>query len=78
MPKTIPFAAVPELSEPGVECLQRLRQHYFGLLYNHVFCHFMAATEPDGGKSAEEVSTVGMLRAYRDASVRKAEPTEVA
>jgi small subunit ribosomal protein S5 len=30
------------------------------------------------GKSAEEVSTAGMLRAYREASTRKAEPTEVA
>ncbi len=30
------------------------------------------------GKSAEEVSAPGMLRAYRDAATRKAEPTEVA
>jgi small subunit ribosomal protein S5 len=30
------------------------------------------------GKSAEEVSAPGMLRAYREASTRKAEPTEVA
>jgi small subunit ribosomal protein S5 len=30
------------------------------------------------GKSPEEVSTTGMLRAYREASRRKAEPTEVA
>ena len=29
------------------------------------------------GKAAEEVSTTGMLRAYREASARKSEPTEV-
>ena len=29
------------------------------------------------GKSPEEVSTVGMLRAYRETMSRKAEPTEV-